>query len=91
MCACLEKMSSSQCRGLTLCVYLFSPPKHKNMLMRQNSLIWTQHIIPCKKLLSQYTAPSEKRKNWLLAIVTPVRSYMHLLEGAKQNRMDSEI
>lgn len=89
----LGKTYSSQCRGLTLYVCLFSPPKHKNLVRRQSSLIWTQHTVPCRKLwvLSEYTAPFEKRKSRILAIVYLVRSLMCLLERAKQNCMDSGI
>lgn len=89
----LGKTYSSQCRGLMLYVCLFSPPKHKSLVMRQSSLIWTQHIVPCRKVwvLPEYTAPSEKRKNRLLAIVYLGRSLRHSLERAKQNCLDSEI
>lgn len=86
----LGKTNSSQCRGLIMrCVYLFCPPKHKNVVMKQNS----PHIVPCKKewVLSQYTAAAEKQKNWLLAVVCLVSSLMHSLERAKQNCMHSEI
>lgn len=79
-------------RTSTVC--LFSPLKHNNLLMRQNSLIWTQQIIPCKKLrvLSQDTAPSEKRKNALLAIVFILRSRTCWRGSkSKQNCLDSEI